>query len=496
MSEQTKKEKQEPSASPENTEWNVAVAEGIRRFPFYLLLDTSAQMTGAPLKALKLGLEQFKKEVGDDPFAEETVYVGIITFGGEAKFVTKGLVPFDRFRDEFQIESLSAGGGTSLGRALWLLSESLDKDVKGPAKGGEKGDWKPLIFILIGSEPADDWRPAKEAILSQKKNKVMNVITVGCGSGVSQETLKGIAIGPVFDMSFDDPSLKSFLQWIDWDECELEHPTGSQNVSSPNLTLESAKKRKEVIQVSEQTKKEKQEPSTSPENVEWNVAVSEGVRRLPIYLLLDTSGSMAGAPIQAVRLGVEQFKKDAGSDSYAEETIFVGIITFGQEAQFVTKGLMSFDKFRDDFQTDSLSANGQTPLGQALWLLSESLDKDVKGSVKGGEKGDWKPLVYILTDGEPTDDWKAAREAILNRQKKRVINVITVGCGPTINQQNLKEIAIGPTWNMGNDEASFKNFFQWVTQTAVTVAKSVSKPGGGDKPTDTPPPPEGMQYIP
>jgi len=109
------------------------------------------------------------------------------------------------------------------------------------------------------------------------------------------------------------------------------------------------------------------------------------MRRLPVYLLLDTSGSMAGSPIQAVRLGVEQFQKEVDSDPFAKESVYMGVITFGGEAQFVTKGLISFEDFLGEFHTDSLSADGQTPLGQALWLLVESLDKDVKSSAKGGE---------------------------------------------------------------------------------------------------------------
>lgn len=234
----------------------------------------------------------------------------------------------------------------------------------------------------------------------------------------------------------------------------------------------------------------------NPEIPEMKVAVGEGMRRLPVYLLLDTSGSMVGAPIEAVRRGVELFKQEGGQDTFVKETVYVGIITFGGEAEFVTRGLIPFDSFVDGFQPATLSASGETPLGQALWLLIESLDKDVKGAVMRGEKGDWKPLVYILMDGMPTDDWQKPREEILNRGKKKAINVMTVGCGPSLNQQNLKDIATGPTFNMGSDDASFKKFFQWITQTVKAVSKSVSQPGGGEKPTTISPPPEGIQYVP
>lgn len=249
--------------------------------------------------------------------------------------------------------------------------------------------------------------------------------------------------------------------------------------------------------MSEQNKNDNSnKDATIPESVEMNVAVGEGTRRLPIYFLLDTSGSMAGTPIQGVRLGVEQFKKEGKDDPFVRQSVYVGVITFGKEAQFITKGLIPFDDFENEFHTDSLSADGQTPLGQALWLLAESLDKDIKSSVKGGEKGDWKPLVFILTDGEPTDEWREPRQKIIDRQTKKVLNVITVGCGPRINQQNLKDIAIGATFNMGNDAISYKKFFQWVTQTTKSATKAVTQSGGSDKPVTLPPPPDGIQYIP
>lgn len=251
--------------------------------------------------------------------------------------------------------------------------------------------------------------------------------------------------------------------------------------------------------MSEQAAENEQERiPTQPETPKWQVTRSEGTRRLPVYLLLDTSGSMAGDPIRDVRTGVEAFKEQVSSDPFAEETVHIGVIIFGEEATFVTKGLIPIGKFRDEFNTESLSANGQTPLGQALWLLEESLDKDIKAPVKGGDKGDWKPLIFILTDGEPTDEWRKPREAILNRQQKKVINLITVGCGPRINQQTLKDISMGSpkgsTFIMGNDSDAFKKFFDWVSQTTSKIAKSVSQPDGGDKPTDIDQPP--FQYVP
>jgi uncharacterized protein YegL len=227
--------------------------------------------------------------------------------------------------------------------------------------------------------------------------------------------------------------------------------------------------------------------------VPMNVAVGEGLRRLPIYLLLDCSGSMTGAPIEAVRRGVELFAQEIAADPYARQTAHVGVITFDSDARMVTSGLESAETFK----APQIEAAGLTSLGKALRVLQESIDKELRPSVMGGEKGDWKPLVFILTDGEPTDDWQTPRNELLNRQQNKVLNVITVGCGPGIDEAELKAIAIGPTFRMDASEASFKTFFQWVSQSVRAVSKAVSQPGAGDAPSPmTNPDPAVIQYVP
>ncbi|HSV31336.1 MAG TPA: VWA domain-containing protein [Atribacteraceae bacterium] len=228
------------------------------------------------------------------------------------------------------------------------------------------------------------------------------------------------------------------------------------------------------------------------DTVEMNVSLSQGLRRLPVFLLLDISGSMMGAPVQAVQEGVALFKREVESDTFARETVWIGVITFGRQVSNLTGGLVPIEQFSPPI----LDAGGYTPLGQAMRLLIELLDRDVKKSQIGGEKGDWKPLVFILTDGKPTDNWQGAREEILKRKDRKIVQVITVGCGPEIDETTLREVAIGPSFRMDADSVSFAAFFRWISQTVKTVSKSLSQPQGESLPTPIPPPPEALQYIP
>ena len=120
-------------------------------------------------------------------------------------------------------------------------------------------------------------------------------------------------------------------------------------------------------------------------------------RRLPVYLLLDCSGSMMGEPIEAVRQGIKALLSELRGNPQALETAYLSVITFDSSARQVTPltELMSFTE-------PQINASGATAMGGALRVLMECADKEVR---KGSEeqKGDYRPLVFILTDGCPTD---------------------------------------------------------------------------------------------
>ena len=90
------------------------------------------------------------------------------------------------------------------------------------------------------------------------------------------------------------------------------------------------------------------------------------VRRLPVYLLLDCSGSMSGEPIEAVRQGIDSLLSDLKGDPQALETAYLSVITFASSAQQVVPltELMSFNP-------PELHASGLTSLGGALRVLKD-----------------------------------------------------------------------------------------------------------------------------
>jgi uncharacterized protein YegL len=88
-------------------------------------------------------------------------------------------------------------------------------------------------------------------------------------------------------------------------------------------------------------------------------------RRLPVYLVLDTSGSMMGEPIAAVETGVQTLVSALRQDPYALETAYLSVITFDSKAKQVVP-LTELTAF----QMPSIQATGLTSLGDALKLLA------------------------------------------------------------------------------------------------------------------------------
>ena len=123
------------------------------------------------------------------------------------------------------------------------------------------------------------------------------------------------------------------------------------------------------------------------------------MRRLPIFILLDTSGSMRGEPIESLRSGLRSLLSSLKRDPYALETVALSIITFNSEAKVLVPLTML-----EDFQLPVIEApdTGATNIGEALELLLHQYDTEVVKTTPE-KKGDWLPLAVVMTDGKPSD---------------------------------------------------------------------------------------------
>lgn len=211
------------------------------------------------------------------------------------------------------------------------------------------------------------------------------------------------------------------------------------------------------------------------------------MRRLPVYLVLDTSGSMYGEPIEAVRNGVQLLISTLRSDPYALETAYISIITFNSSAQQILPltELIAI-------QPPSIEAEGCTAMGEALSLLAKRADEEVAKTTIS-VKGDWKPLVFIMTDGSPTDDLEAG----LNEFKQRNFGmVVACAAGQDADTDTLKKITENVVRLDTADSAAIKAFFKWVSASVSTGSQKVEESSGEmNTLSELPPPPPEVNLV-
>lgn len=211
------------------------------------------------------------------------------------------------------------------------------------------------------------------------------------------------------------------------------------------------------------------------------------MRKLPVYLLLDTSGSMHGEAIEAVRNGVQVLVSTLRQDPYALETAYLSIITFNSSAQQIVP-LTELATF----QQPNIEASGTTSLGEALSLLATKVNNEVTKTTPE-VKGDWKPLVFIMTDGAPTDDFN---KGLAEFKQRKFGMVIACAAGQGANTDVLRQITESVVSLDTTDSTTIKSFFKWVSASVSAGSMKVETEGdveGGL--SELPPPPPEVNIV-
>lgn len=219
---------------------------------------------------------------------------------------------------------------------------------------------------------------------------------------------------------------------------------------------------------------------------------SASTRRLPVYLVLDVSGSMSGDGIEAVNQGVQLLLTELQSDPMALETAWISCITFADNAKEI---LPLTEVGRASIPPQS--AGGLTQLEKPLRLLLDKLENEVRPNTPQ-QKGDYKPLVFIMSDGNPTDNdkWPEAAAELREHAAQRTANIIALACGRGINTEILKNIT--PTVLLMEDQTpdNIRDFFKWVSQSVrVTSRSAADTPASGEGTVDLPALPSGIEVV-
>lgn len=193
-------------------------------------------------------------------------------------------------------------------------------------------------------------------------------------------------------------------------------------------------------------------------------------RRLPVYLVLDCSESMVGEGIEAVNAGMRQVFLDLYSDPHALETVWVSVITFDHEARQVIP-LTELTSIK----APALKVRPGTNLGGALKLLQECIKREVR-THSAQSKGDWKPLVFLLTDGAPTDNfWQQEAQKIRESTSSggKQLNLICIGCGEDVDPLALMQLS-DTVLMMSDKPSDLRALFQWISSSLSVASQSLA----------------------
>src|SRR4029079_8785998 len=158
--------------------------------------------------------------------------------------------------------------------------------------------------------------------------------------------------------------------------------------------------------------------------------------RCPVVLLLDTSGSMHGQPIGELNERLRAFKEAIQADRLAALRVEVAIVPFGGSVKPIdvrADTSTAFDPAQpfvivDGFDPPILTANGDTPMGAAVRQGLQLL-RDRKEIYKANSVDYFRPWMFLITDGKPTDDWHGGALQLRDEEARK--GVIFLGGGVT-----------------------------------------------------------------
>lgn len=205
-------------------------------------------------------------------------------------------------------------------------------------------------------------------------------------------------------------------------------------------------------------------------------------RRLPVYLLIDTSGSMKGEPIESVKVGIEAMISKLRNDPYALETVNISIITYDREVNQILP-LTPIDELQIPEITTSESA--PTHMGAALEMLLEKIDIEVSKGSKT-HKGDWMPLLFLMTDGKPSDI-QAFTRVVPRIKAGKFAAIVCCAAGPKAKTEGLLQLTDKVYKIDTLDATLLMKFFKWVSGVIGEGNRSM---GATDSLILPPPPPE------
>lgn len=191
--------------------------------------------------------------------------------------------------------------------------------------------------------------------------------------------------------------------------------------------------------------------------------------RVPVCLVLDTSGSMTGEPIIQLNSGLKELYKYMYNDEECRYAAEIAIVTFGHGG---VKVITNFNTI--DYQSwEKLYAFGRTPMGEAVNTALDLLENRKKLYKENGITY-YQPWMILITDGEPTDDISIACKRTRELIKNEKLCMYPIGVGSNVDYSRLKEFGVNEKYKLKG--VDYSSLFKWlgmsISQTSVSKGKT------------------------
>jgi uncharacterized protein YegL len=205
--------------------------------------------------------------------------------------------------------------------------------------------------------------------------------------------------------------------------------------------------------------------------------------RVPCVLLLDVSGSMNGDPIAELNEGLVTYRDELAADSLASRRVEVAIVTFGDAVEVPTEFTTA-----EGFLPPHLHSGGSTPMGAAIHRAVDMIEER-KQTYKANGIAYYRPWLFLITDGGPTDEWRTAAERVHAGEAAKSFSFFAVG----VEGANLETLGlISKRAPLKLKGLRFRDLFQWLSSSQQSVSKSSP---GDDVPLENPTTPEGWASV-
>ncbi len=194
--------------------------------------------------------------------------------------------------------------------------------------------------------------------------------------------------------------------------------------------------------------------------------ISNTGRPLPVFLLLDCSGSMSGTKIDTLNECVKDMIKDFQNERMSEVSLKICVITFGGNGAQLHTPLSDLK----DVQFENLTASGMTPMGAALTMASKIINDKEKITSKG-----YRPVVVLVSDGYPNDNWEQPLNEFVNGKRTSKCEKWALGIGEGYDKNMLQKFLGNTDKNVFDASVAreITKFFKFVTLSTIARSKSL-----------------------